>query len=97
MKKSTISIISVIGLALVAILFLVTNSKDEDKKSLTQDINIKELVHEHSLYGVPGEVAVITGTELIIKDNDGNNEKTYPLPDDEFFVSIAPYISVTHP
>src|SRR5690606_6346024 len=34
--------------------------------------------------------------ELIITDSK-DKETTYDLPEDEFFVSIAPFVEVTHP
>jgi hypothetical protein len=58
--------------------------------------NIKELVHHYSSGTIDNESASITSTQLIVT---GSNEKksVYALPDDEFFVSIAPYVNETHP
>ncbi|WP_157184160.1 CueP family metal-binding protein [Evansella cellulosilytica] len=59
--------------------------------------NIKELVHDYSTGNVGGnEVASITSHELIVTDSD-QKETIYDLPADEFFVSIAPYVTETHP
>jgi hypothetical protein len=58
--------------------------------------NIKELVHDYSVGNINNQSASITPTQLIVTDS--NDKKTvYALPDDEFFVSIAPYVNETHP
>src|SRR5690625_7008855 len=38
----------------------------------------------------------ITSEELIVTDSN-DKETTYDLPEDEFFVSIAPFVETTHP
>src|SRR5699024_1813652 len=40
--------------------------------------------------------ASITSQELFVTDSE-SNETSYELPEDEFFVSIAPYVDSTHP
>src|SRR5699024_5715029 len=40
--------------------------------------------------------ASITSKELIVTEKD-DSESVYPLPENEFFVSIAPFINETHP
>lgn len=60
-----------------------------------EDISIKELVEDYSVGNIEGQSASITGTELIVTTED-NSELIYDLPKDEFFVSIAPFISQTH-
>jgi len=75
-----------------------------DKASSNEEVSlkekeveqIKELVSEYSLGKIKNESASITSQHLIVKKNDGN-EKTYNLPEEEFFVSIAPYVDETHP
>lgn len=59
--------------------------------------DIKELVNDYST-GAKTDVqsASITGTELIVTEED-ESETIYDLPEDEFFVSIAPFINETHP
>jgi len=76
-------------------LLLVACSEDKNlEEGLTDDI--KGLVHEYSVGEATDETASITSKELIVTDKD-EDETIYPLPDDEFFVSIAPYINETHP
>jgi len=67
----------------------------EDAKSLDTK-EMKELVQDYTTRNLQAESASITSTELIVKDND-NQERVYDLPEDEFFVSIAPFINDTHP
>lgn len=58
--------------------------------------NIEQLVHEYSVGSFEDVSASITSSELIITDSD-NKETVYSLPDEKFFLSIAPYIGETHP
>lgn len=62
----------------------------------TADMDVKELVTAYSTKTKEAESASITSDELIVKEADGK-EQVYDLPEDEFFVSIAPYINETHP
>ncbi|KIH70982.1 CueP family metal-binding protein [Salinicoccus roseus] len=55
--------------------------------------DIKALVDDYSA-NKEAEAASITGTELIIGEDQSER---HSLPEDEFFVSIAPFINYTHP
>lgn len=55
--------------------------------------DVKALVDEYSA-NKEAEAASITGSELIIGEDQ---EERHELPEDEFFVSIAPFINYTHP
>lgn len=57
---------------------------------------IKEFVSDYSLGTIKNESASITSEHLIVKKSNGD-EEIYDLPEDEFFVSIAPYVNETHP
>jgi hypothetical protein len=57
--------------------------------------NIGELVSVYSSNKTTKDTASITSQELIIKKNDGN-ELAYDLSEEDFFVSIAPYVNETH-
>jgi hypothetical protein len=63
---------------------------------VTETQNIKELVHDYSLGNIENQSASITSTQLIVTDSD-KRKSVYALPDEEFFVSIAPYVNETHP
>lgn len=86
MKKALIGISSIL---LVLILAACGDTSQEDKK------DIKELVHEYSVGSHEDVSASINSQELIVTDHNQKKE-TYPLPEDEFFVSIAPFEESTH-
>lgn len=60
----------------------------------SNDSKIKEMVSELSASNIV-ESASINDKTLIVEDE--GKEDIYNLPDDEFFVSIAPYVTYTHP
>lgn len=60
-----------------------------------EEPDLKQLVDGYSTGRLTADSASITSQELIVKD--GGATKTYTLPEDEFFVSIAPYVEATHP
>lgn len=76
---------------LLGIIFVLAGCSDD---SASNESNIKEMVSELSASNIV-ESASITDQSLTVED-DGE-ENVYSLPEDEFFVSIAPYISYTHP
>lgn len=41
-------------------------------------------------------VASVQPTELVLTDNAGGSIATLPMPDDEFYLSVAPYRDQTH-
>ena len=80
---------------LLMILALTACSQEVDSAS-NEGIDIKQLVANHSLNLIEGEMASITSNELIIMKANGE-EKTIDISEEDFFVSIAPYIHETHP
>lgn len=58
--------------------------------------DIKQMVADFSSRILTAESASITSTQLIV-DSGGSNEAVYGLPEDEFFLSVAPYVQNTHP
>ncbi|MEI2398526.1 CueP family metal-binding protein [Paenibacillus phytohabitans] len=63
-------------------------------QAATQDI--KQMVSDYSSRALTSQSASITSTQLIV-DSGGPNEVTYDLPENEFFLSVAPYVQKTHP
>jgi hypothetical protein len=57
---------------------------------------IRQLVADLSSGKADAAAASISATELVVTGVDGKRT-VYKLPDDAFFVSIAPYIETTHP
>ncbi|NBJ68214.1 MULTISPECIES: CueP family metal-binding protein [Clostridia] len=92
--KSMIFIMLILLFALVACSNDDTESKNAEKNGNNTDI--KQLVADYSTDKKEADSASITGKELIVSTDDGK-EKTYELPEDEFFVSIAPFVDQTHP
>ena len=76
---------------LIGVIFMLAGCNND---SVSNESNIKEMVTELSASNIV-ESASINDKTLIVED-DGD-EDIYNLPEDEFFVSIAPYISYTHP
>lgn len=93
-------IITLIGTVVILLaVFFITNSINKDNNSKTSvgsTEDIKQLVEQYSLGKKVDEQASITSNELIVTDKN-SNETVYRLPDDEFFLSIAPFIKQTHP
>lgn len=73
-----------------------SNDNKEAEKDLSAEKDIVELVEEYSTGDFENLQASITSTELIVTYDDEKEEK-YQLPEDKFFISIAPYEEVTHP
>lgn len=71
----------------------VTNETKEPQEAV---VDIKKLVNDYSLRTITDKSVSITSSQLIVT-NDAEKETVYALPEDEFFVSIAPYINTTHP
>nr|WP_156645450.1 CueP family metal-binding protein [Lentibacillus sp. JNUCC-1] len=74
------------------------NSGNEDAAPAdnNEPEDIKTLVNDYSTGDYTDVQASITSEKLVVTDSD-ENETAYDLPDDEFFVSVAPFINQTHP
>ncbi|SOC11564.1 hypothetical protein SAMN05880501_106213 [Ureibacillus xyleni] len=83
-----------VTITLFASVVLAACSGSSEEQNASQDI--KTLVNDYSIGNLKAESASITSKELIVTNAEGK-ESTYALPEDEFFVSIAPYINETHP
>ncbi|NDI35790.1 CueP family metal-binding protein [Chengkuizengella sediminis] len=85
--------------ALTTTLLLTACGEDVAQTQKQQEMDsqsIKDLVYDYSAGNIEVETASITSEYLIVK-NTNQEERTYDLPEDEFFISIAPYIDKTHP
>src|SRR5690625_1556849 len=95
MKKSIVfTIVGVVIVGIVLLSFLGNNNGNSSQAMETQDI--KDLVQDYSVGNIENETASISSHALIVTDSE-NKQVTYELPEDEFFVSIAPFIKQTHP
>src|SRR5690625_4277041 len=89
MRKKFIAIILLLSILLVA-----CNGKSASEELDSKDV--KELVQNYSVGKITDQSASITSTQLIVTDSS-DKESVYDLPEEEFFVSIAPFINETHP
>lgn len=82
---------------LMVITALSVGCGNEDvKKEALKSPDVKELVHAYTVGDEQAATASITSSELIVTE-ENKEVKTYNLPEDEFFVSIAPFVNTTHP
>ena len=92
-----VKILAIIGLlSALLVVGCSADGNDESNVQVNEVDNIKELVHDHSMGNIEDEVARINSHQLIVTESD-ENQVFYDLPEEEFFVSIAPYINFTHP
>lgn len=98
MKRTTIlAVVGGIAVAAFGSYFLLTGNADKKTESnALAPQSIKQMVHDYSVGNLSAESASITSHQLIV-DGETADSKTYALPKDEFFVSIAPYVKQTHP
>lgn len=88
----------IIGIGLVAValgVFLFTGGNEKTVKNETAK-DIKQMVQDYSLRKITAQSASITSQQLIVTA-ENSAKTTYDLPEDEFFVSIAPFVENTHP
>ena len=96
-NKMKLKVIAVILLTTVVLGACNGESSNDDNSRIDMEMqNIKELVNEYSGDKTKDESASITSNQLILTDKEGK-ESAYALPEEEFFVSVAPYINETHP
>ncbi|WP_054955228.1 CueP family metal-binding protein [Paenibacillus dakarensis] len=89
MKKG---LLVVSGLLLSLVTAACSNDTGSQNAAVPEDI--KEKVHSYSVGSFETVNASITSHELIVTDQ--GKETTFDLPEDEFFVSIAPFVESTH-
>jgi hypothetical protein len=91
MKKG---LLGLTGLLLILLLAACNNSSSNEKE-VNEVKDMKEMVHDYSVGSFEDVSASITSHELIVTDSN-KEETSYDLPEEEFFVSIAPFIETTH-
>lgn len=95
-SEYTMKLKMIIGLLILALFLGACGGTNTNTADSLKDKDIKTLVNDYSVGKINDQTASITSTQLIVTEND-DSETTYDLPADEFFVSIAPFISETHP
>ncbi len=92
-----IKIFTVIGMVAVTLLVACSSDTDSSASDEKEAENIKEMVQDYTIGNLKAESASITDKHLIVTDSNSDEGKVaYSLPEDEFFVSIAPYVNKTH-
>jgi hypothetical protein len=85
------------GLVAVALgVYIFAGSVERNAPNEIDAQSIRRMVHEYSTDILKAQSASITSKQLIVTNND-EKSLTYDLPDNEFFLSIAPYVDQTHP
>ncbi len=80
--------------AFLSIILLASCSNNDEMKQVD---DVKALVDKYSVGNFTDDhTASISSTELIITEDD-ESEDVFELPEDEFFVSVAPFVNETHP
>jgi len=99
-KKGRIiaSIVALSTLTLALIIGMTTNTgeSEENTTGFRGYNDIKDLVDAYSMGEITDSVASITSHEIHVFDND-EDTIVYNYQDEDFFVSIAPFIHQTHP
>lgn len=83
------------GFILLTLLFAFTLAACGNDEQGADSEDIKEKVHAYSVGDFGTTTASITSHELIVTE-EGKQPVSYDLPNDEFFVSIAPFETFTH-
>lgn len=96
MRKKILMATGLVVVAVGAYMFVGGGGDDKKASTAVNVQEIKQLVHEYSVGNIEDQSASITSEQLIV-NADTASSKTYDLPEDEFFVSIAPYVAETHP
>ncbi|MEX1030289.1 MAG: CueP family metal-binding protein [Paenibacillaceae bacterium] len=94
MRRKIIAVTGLIAVILGAYLFAVSVDKDAPKDN--EALSMKQLVHDYSVGNIKAQSASITSRQLIVTNSD-ESQITYDLLEDDFFVSLAPYVENTHP
>lgn len=94
MKWKILAATGVVAVALGAYLF--AGNSDNTESNETDTASVKQMIHDFSARNLKAQSASITWNQLSVTDEDSKSV-TYDLPEDEFFLSIAPYVEKTHP
>ncbi|WP_458461224.1 CueP family metal-binding protein [Paenibacillus sp.] len=94
--KKQMWIIASVAVVIVIGTYLFASNTGKDEAGTASAPNIRKLVEDISTGKETPESASITAKQLIVTDQD-KHTTTYDLPENEFFLSIAPYVDQTHP
>ncbi|MDR6723330.1 hypothetical protein J2W91_001782 [Paenibacillus amylolyticus] len=94
--KKTMWIMTSIVVVMVLGTYLVAINTGREEAGTENATNVRTLVEDISTGKESPVSASIDAKQLIVTDQD-KHTTTYDLPQDEFFLSIAPYVTQTHP
>ncbi|WP_145323516.1 CueP family metal-binding protein [Paenibacillus xylanexedens] len=94
--KKQMWIIASVAVVIVIGTYLFASNTGKDEADTANAPNIRKLVEDISTDKETPESASINAKQLIVTDQD-KKTTTYDLPENEFFLSIAPYVDQTHP
>ncbi|CAD2072407.1 CueP family metal-binding protein [Phocicoccus pinnipedialis] len=87
-----------VGLMMVSFLILLSACGNSSSKHSASAEEVKDLVNYYSITDVEeGINANIDSKVMTLTDKKGNVIESMDLPEDEFFLSIAPFKKDTHP
>lgn len=90
-------LMGITGFAVIALgVFWYIGNQPTKEASPVVSADIKQMVQDFSLGKSTAASASITSTELKVV-HENAKATVYALPEDEFFVSIAPFVDETHP
>ncbi|MCM3170892.1 MULTISPECIES: CueP family metal-binding protein [unclassified Paenibacillus] len=94
--KKTMWIMASIVVVMVLGTYLVATNTGREEAGTVNATNVRKLVEDISTGKESPVSASIDAKQLIVTDQD-KHTTTYDLPQDDFFLSIAPYVAQTHP
>lgn len=96
-RRNVLLTAGVIVVAALGTYYIFTGNAEKEAATVRLDAqSLKQLVHDYSADNLQAQSASITARQLVVTD-EGKGSTAYELPEDEFFVSIAPYLEQTHP
>lgn len=95
MMKKKIFLFTLAIASILLVIYIVTVVGESDAQGETETEDIKEMVLGYSTDKMTAEAASIDSEKLVVMEN--GQETAYTLPEEEFFVSIAPFKESTHP
>src|SRR5699024_2849223 len=86
---------TIIFIALTMLVLAACGEEDTNQAETNLVTNeIQTLMNNYTVDNLGPDSAFITSHELVVEED--NEELVYELPEEEFFVSIAPFINETH-
>ncbi|WP_010651311.1 CueP family metal-binding protein [Oceanobacillus massiliensis] len=92
-KKIFLFAIAVVVVLLAIYVFTVVGESNAAEENEQQDI--RQIVNDYSTDKLTAEAASINSEELVVTSE--GKDVSYDLPEDDFFVSIAPFVETSHP